>query len=141
MLKIRHPGRWKTSDGELVHRKMDPISRGGQGAKRLWTESVRNAEHFETMPDVNKVKFVWWRCAQGQHPFSSRTRRLRPVRPMVLYWRRYGRAGGCQTYLINRRRAQRKMCFARARRGQDRQVDLESDRISDERAGARVPGP
>ena len=96
---------------------------------------------FRDCAGSNKVKFVWWRCAQGQHPFSSRTRRLRPVRPMVLYWRRYGRAGGCQTYLINRRRAQRKMCFARARRGQDRQADLESDRISDERAGARVPGP
>ena len=34
------------------------------------------------------------RCAG--HPFSSRTRWLRPKRPMVLYWRRYGRAGGCQ---------------------------------------------
>ena len=56
---------------------------------------------FRDCAGSNKVKFVWWRCAQGQHPFSSRTRRLRPVRPMVLYWRRYGRAGGCQTYLAD----------------------------------------
>ena len=39
-----------------------------------------------------------WRCAQGRHPFSSRTRWLRPKRPMVLCWRRHGRAGGCQNY-------------------------------------------
>ena len=32
----------------------------------------------------------------GTHPFPSRTRRLRPKRPMVLHWRRCGRAGGCQ---------------------------------------------
>ena len=37
-----------------------------------------------------------WRCAQGTHPFPSRTRWLRPKRPMVLCWRRHGRAGGCQ---------------------------------------------
>ena len=43
-----------------------------------------------------KSRNFWWRCAWGTHPFSSRTRWLRPKRPMVLYWRRYGRAGGCQ---------------------------------------------
>ena len=32
----------------------------------------------------------------GTHPFPSRTRRLRPNRPMVLHWRRCGRAGGRQ---------------------------------------------
>ena len=37
-----------------------------------------------------------WRCARGEHPFSSRTRRLRLKRPMVLHWRRCGRAGGCR---------------------------------------------
>ena len=35
---------------------------------------------------------------QGRHPFPSRTRWLRPVRPMVLGWRRPGRAGGRQHY-------------------------------------------
>ena len=39
-----------------------------------------------------------WRCAQGTHPFPSRTRWLRPERPMVLCWRRHGRAGGCRIY-------------------------------------------
>ena len=36
----------------------------------------------------------WCRYALGTHPFPSRTRWLRPGRPMVLCWRRYGRAGG-----------------------------------------------
>ena len=40
----------------------------------------------------------WWRCGQGSHPYTSRTRWLRPDRPMVLYWRRYGRVGGCQIF-------------------------------------------
>ena len=40
----------------------------------------------------------WCRCARGTHPFSSRTRRLRPGRPMVLCWRRHGRAGGRQIF-------------------------------------------
>ena len=35
---------------------------------------------------------------QGRHPFPSRTRWLRPVRPMVPGWRRPGRAGGRQHY-------------------------------------------
>ena len=39
---------------------------------------------------------IWWRYVRGQHPFPSRTRWLRPGRPMVLCWRRHGRAGGCQ---------------------------------------------
>ena len=38
----------------------------------------------------------WRRCVWGTHPFPSRTRRLRPRRPMVLHWRRCGRAGGCR---------------------------------------------
>ena len=38
----------------------------------------------------------WCRCGWGTHPFPSRTRRLRPNRPMVLHWRRCGRAGGRQ---------------------------------------------
>ena len=42
-----------------------------------------------------------WRCAQGTHPFSSRTRWLRPERPMVLHWRRCGRVGGCRIKKIS----------------------------------------
>ena len=43
-----------------------------------------------------------WRCVWGTHPFPSRTRWLRPRRPMVLCWRRHGRAGGCRnTIKIN----------------------------------------
>ena len=44
------------------------------------------------------MTIFWWRCVRGTHPFPSRTRWLRPGRPMVLYWRRYGRVGGCQIY-------------------------------------------
>ena len=32
----------------------------------------------------------------GEHAYPSRTRGLSLGRPMVLYWRRYGRVGGCQ---------------------------------------------
>ena len=45
---------------------------------------------------TKRGSFFRWRCAQGRHPFSSRTRWLRPGRPMILYWRRYGKAGGCR---------------------------------------------
>ena len=38
----------------------------------------------------------WWRCAWGKHPYTSRTRWLSLKRPMILYRRRYGKAGGCQ---------------------------------------------
>ena len=43
-----------------------------------------------------KLIYFWCRCGWGTHPFPSRTRRLRPNRPMVLHWRRCGRAGGRQ---------------------------------------------
>ena len=43
-----------------------------------------------------RTQAFWWRCVQGQHPFPSRTRWLRPERPMVLHWRRCGRVGGRQ---------------------------------------------
>ena len=43
-------------------------------------------------------KKLWWRYVRGTHPFPSRTRWLRPGRPMVLCWRRHGRVGGCQLY-------------------------------------------
>ena len=36
------------------------------------------------------------RCALGKHPSTSRTRWLRPWRPMILCWRRHGKAGGCR---------------------------------------------
>ena len=49
-------------------------------------------------PRVENFINFRWRYAQGTHPFPSRTRWLRPGRPMVLYWRRYGRAGGCRNY-------------------------------------------
>ena len=60
------------------------------------TESEGQSEHGRSKTTTQK--HFWWRCAYGTHPFSSRTRWLRHKRPMVLYWRRYGRAGGCQIY-------------------------------------------
>ena len=52
---------------------------------------------------------IWRRYGRGKHPYPCRTRRLRPGRPMVLHWRRCGRAGGRQnkkrrhgTHLENR---------------------------------------
>ena len=41
-------------------------------------------------------KDFWCRCAQGKHPYPSRTRWLSPGRPMILRWGRRGKAGGCQ---------------------------------------------
>ena len=59
---------------------------------------------------------IWRRYVQGTHPFPSRTRRLRPARPMVLCWRRHGRAGGRQN---------KKEVFGRAVK-EDGREDLES---------------
>ena len=44
---------------------------GGQGAKRLWTESVRNAEHFETVPDLIELSLSGGDARRGNtrsHP-------------------------------------------------------------------------
>ena len=62
-------------------------------------EEVRVLDTVEYF--IKVLKDSWCRCAQGKHPFPSRTRRLRLVRPMVLCWRRHGRAGGCQDYYKN----------------------------------------
>ncbi len=69
-------------------------SRGSGGAAG-W--SIETSE--KEAPDLKQAKITencWWRCAQGKHPYPSRTRWLRPGRPMVLHWRRCGRVGGCQ---------------------------------------------
>ena len=64
------------------------------------TPTSRRAERFEMARLAEAVSFTIqyfrWRCAQGTHPYPSRTRWLRPGRPMVLCWRRHGRAGGCR---------------------------------------------
>ena len=57
-------------------------------------EEVENCNVFYCL--AIKLKHFWCRCGWGTHPFPSRTRRLRPNRPMVLHWRRCGRAGGRQ---------------------------------------------
>ena len=43
------------------------------------------------------------RCACGKHPFPSRTRWLSRRRPTILYWRRYGKIGGCRDSKNNSR--------------------------------------
>ena len=50
------------------------------------------------LAQLKYVNHIWCRCVRGTHPFSSRTRRLRPGRPMVLCRRRHGRAGGRQIF-------------------------------------------
>ncbi len=42
--------------------------------------------------------FVLVAMAEGTHPFPSRTRKLSPLAPMVLPWRRGGRVGNCQVF-------------------------------------------
>ena len=86
---------WRTAERELMRsisesEKFDawmtrPTNKfsGGVYAKRIAMQE-------------KKILHFRWRCAWGTHPFSSRTRWLRPKRPMVLCWRRHGRAGGCR---------------------------------------------
>ena len=63
--------------------------------KFLGTKFVLNSHCACGLCSLSTLLF-WCRCGWGTHPFPSRTRRLRPNRPMVLHWRRCGRAGGRQ---------------------------------------------
>ena len=63
--------------------------------KFLGTKFVLNSHYAYGLCSLSTLLF-WCRCGWGTHPFPSRTRRLRPNRPMVLHWRRCGRAGGRQ---------------------------------------------
>ena len=47
---------------------------------------------------VKSQKFFLVAMAEGSHPFPSRTRKLSPLAPMVLPWRRGGRVGNCQVF-------------------------------------------
>ena len=73
-------------------RRHDRANNRARGVRRI--PRVRMVVHG----GVKQLENFWWRCAYGTHPFPSRTRRLRHKRPMVLCWRRYGRAGGCQIH-------------------------------------------
>ena len=65
---------------------------GNAGIGLAWTTGTRRRSRGVTI--------FRWRCAEGIYPFPSRTRWSRPQRPMVLYWRRYGRAGGCRILFL-----------------------------------------
>ena len=65
--------------------------------KHELSKSVEKMCFTVELPMVTEKNF-WCRCAQGIHPFPSRTRRLRLERPMILHWRRCGKAGGCQIH-------------------------------------------
>ena len=64
---------------------------------------LRNNFHTKLERTSLSAQYFRRRCAWGTHPFPSRTRRLRPKRPMVLHWRRCGRAGGCRIPLKKNR--------------------------------------
>ncbi len=73
------------------------IGRCGWITSFLRKKEVRIEEVFCFVMSVQKrTKCFWWRCAEGKLPYPSRTRWLRPERPMVLHWRRCGRVGGRQ---------------------------------------------
>ena len=72
--------------------------------KFLGTKFVLNSHCAYGLRSLSTLLF-WCRCGWGKHPFPSRTRRLRPKRPMVLHWRRCGRAGGCQIKKERNRRS------------------------------------
>ena len=67
-----------------------------EGLNVARNEAKRNWGWRERLHSRSITQCFWWRCGQGTHPFPSRTRWLRPDRPMVLHWRRCGRAGGRQ---------------------------------------------
>ena len=67
-----------------------------EGLNVARNEVKRNWGWREILYSRSITQYFWWRCGQGTHPFPSRTRWLRPDRPMVLHWRRCGRAGGRQ---------------------------------------------
>ena len=62
-------------------------------------EQIRKTNRFEKRIDSFEKRFRW-RCVEGKHPYPYRTRWLRPLRPMVLCWKRHGRAGGCRIYKL-----------------------------------------
>ena len=79
---------------ELAHRKTYFEYRA-YGASHQSTRSD-NGEEIGHFVIKESIKICRWWCAYGRHPYPSRTRRLRRKRPMVLHWRRCGRAGGRQ---------------------------------------------
>ena len=88
-------GRMPCLHGEPGRGKRRDRANGRARAVRRIARVGRSAHGRRTL---RQRKRLWWRCARGTHPFPSRTRRLRPGRPMVLCWRRHGRAGGCQIH-------------------------------------------
>ena len=79
----------------LLSKELDTV-----GCENGWINPTKTEEEVENCNVFYclaiKLKHFWCRCGWGTHPFPSRTRRLRPNRPMVLHWRRCGRAGGRQ---------------------------------------------
>ena len=80
--------------------------------KFLGTKFVLNSHYAYGLCSLSTLLF-WCRCGWGTHPFPSRTRRLRPNRPMVLHWRRCGRAGGRQ---IKKKERNRRSCLIKIER-------------------------
>ena len=83
-------------------------------SRRRKLNLVRNVVLLTEGSRISDNRYFWWRCAWGKHPFPSRTRRLRPRRPMVLHWRRCGRAGGRQIKKIKRKRFQIERAYAKS---------------------------
>ena len=86
--------------GEEVHPEAKSLSVAAKPHIHRQEKVLRKASFPRTYSSrcalAKASRIFRWRCAQGRHPFSSRTRWLRPGRPMILYWRRYGKAGGCR---------------------------------------------
>ena len=61
--------------------------------RRVFEETWADVVLSESVPALRAALAL---ARTVEKRFSSRTRRLRPGRPMVLHWRRCGRVGGCQ---------------------------------------------
>ena len=84
----------------VSHLESRALSVARHARNRLIKTTLRKAGFSRVLPikgpDLLVSRKFRWRCVRGKHPFPSRTRRLRPRRPMVLCWRRHGRVGGCR---------------------------------------------
>ena len=84
---------WETSFSAWIYRRREnSIALGSKEPHQVAKNKFRTKFEKTSL----SAQSFWWRCVSGKHPFTFRTRWLRPRRPMVLYWWRYGRVGGCQ---------------------------------------------
>ena len=87
ILGWRRPGKI----GRCQHRIMSSISMLTFCRRKGPTWGAKNRTHYQQLVLMT----------QGVHPFPSRTRKLSPVVPKILGWRRPGKIGRCQHLIMS----------------------------------------